>query len=99
MCISLVFHRNLTYTILSKNSRFILFCVSQNKNYILIVPAQSSGPPVIVPVGRSKILENVKRFLPELAAAEVDLKKRLESGENLDIEECESKSGSQLNLF
>ncbi len=95
--------RNLTYTILSKNSRFILFCVSRNnffnKNYNLIVPAQSSGPPVIVPVGRSKILENVKRFLPELAAAEVDLKKRLESGENLDIEECESKSGSQLNWF
>ena len=47
-----------------------------------------SGPPSIGPVGRSSILENVKRFLPEMAKADEDLQQRIESGENLDIEGC-----------
>ena len=47
-----------------------------------------SGPPSIGPVARSSILENVKRFLPEMAKADEDLQQRIESGENLDIEGC-----------
>jgi hypothetical protein len=47
-----------------------------------------SGPPSIGPIGRSKILDSVKRFLPEMAKAEVDLKQRLEAGEDLDVEAC-----------
>ena len=56
-------------------------------------------PPSIVPVGRSSVLESVKRFLPDLAKAEVDLKKRIQSGENVDIEECSSNYISSLNFL
>ena len=50
--------------------------------------APPSGPPNIVPVGRSKILDRAKLFLPALAAAEADLTERMQSGENVDIEHC-----------
>ena len=87
----------MSFALLHKQKNTFCFISAKSKLQfllILFVPDRPSGPPVIVPVGRSKILDNVKRFLPELAAAEVDLKKRLESGENLDIEECEGKSDS-----
>ena len=47
-----------------------------------------SGPPSIGPIGRCKILDSVKQFLLEMAKAEQDLNLRLQSGENLDIENC-----------
>ena len=51
-------------------------------------PGPISGHPSIGPVGRCKILDSVKQFLPEMAKAEKDLNLRLQSGENLDIEHC-----------
>ena len=61
-------------------------------------PELISGPPKIGPIGRSSVLESVKRFLPDLAKAEVDLKKRIESGENVDIEECSGNSTASTNM-
>ena len=57
-----------------------------------------SGPPSIGPVARSSILDNVKRFLPEMAKADEDLQQRIESGENLDIEECSGTDVYSLRI-
>lgn len=58
-----------------------------NKN-LLITSSKSKGTSVIAAMGPSKLLDRVKNFLPEIAAAQETLSRRIDAGENVDIENC-----------
>ena len=54
--------------------------------------------PPISHVGPSKLLDQVKCFLPKLEAAEVSLKSRIEAGENVDVEKIDEENKAHIEM-
>eukprot|EP00744_Colponema_vietnamica_P015855 GILI01022235.1.p1 GENE.GILI01022235.1~~GILI01022235.1.p1 ORF type:complete len:314 (+),score=89.59 GILI01022235.1:50-991(+) len=67
---------------------FLLSSTSPSSKSALSAPSSAPRPkPTFAPVPESALLSKLRNFLPEMAKANQDLQRRLESGENLRIED------------